>query len=82
MDANTVACANCKNGLDEPKSKQVICRRFPPSVHMIMVPNPQAKFDPKAPPFLPNAQAIPPTIAQDWMCGEFARKEAAIKVAS
>jgi hypothetical protein len=74
----TECCMNCFAGKFDERSKQVMCRRFPPTPTLINVPNPKHQFDPKEPATIITSQALPPACAPDWVCASGAFRNGAV----
>ncbi len=57
----TKVCANCKHSVKE--GGNVFCRRFPPTIHAMLVPGPNGQ------PTMHKEINFPP-VRPDWTCGE------------
>ncbi len=66
------SCSNCASKFRDPNNGQIVCRRFPPSVMPIMIPNSAAAIARGAPPVqIVGYSTQFPQVNAEMFCGEY-----------
>lgn len=68
-------CSNCRWSYvmvnqQNPQQSQIVCRRFPPQVQLLMIQNAAVATKENPTGAVPMPQGIPAPVAPTWWCGE------------
>lgn len=67
------SCSDCKFSflMSKPGAPEYrVCRRHPPTPHLLMQQMPPSPAFPNGGQVVPTAQSVPPPVQGDWWCGE------------